>query len=247
MNELTLLRELVVDEPIDDEAARAEVWRRLHGHAVKPARERRRRIAVALAATLVAAAVAASAFATVRELFFVKPFAQGKITRTVDGIRFSLSVPPSGWENGPHVRVNGTWRTLGLYVSKSFFGPQDADVVLLWTAFPKGGLATPCAGLVKPAGRSAADLATGDVNGTGDQGRGGAEGRHRRRTTGVAHDSERSQRSRLRPRILLHLGHRKWAVHSGTKRWQATTSRYGSSTCAGSGWSSKPRPRGAAA
>ena len=158
MNELTLLRELVVDEPMDDEAARAEVWRRLHGDALGAAGKRRRRI-VALAAAAFVVVAAASAFATVREVFFVKPFAQGTITRTVDGIRFSLSVPRSGWENGPHVRVNGTWRTLGLYVSKSFFGPQDADVVLLWTAFPKGGLATPCAGLVKPAGRSAADLA----------------------------------------------------------------------------------------
>ena len=30
MDELTLLRQLVVDEPMADEAARAEVWRRLH-------------------------------------------------------------------------------------------------------------------------------------------------------------------------------------------------------------------------
>jgi hypothetical protein len=159
VNELTLLRELVGDEPIDDEAARAEVWRRMEGDALGLAGKRRRRILVAMAATAAVAVVAASAFATVREVFFVKPFAQGKVTRTVDGIRFSLSVPRSGWENGPHVRVNGRGRTLGLYVSKSFFGPQDADVVLLWTAFPKGGLATPCTGLVKPAaGRSTADL-----------------------------------------------------------------------------------------
>ena len=30
MDELTLLRQFVVDEPMADEAARAEVWRRLH-------------------------------------------------------------------------------------------------------------------------------------------------------------------------------------------------------------------------
>jgi len=115
-----------------------------------------------VSAIVAASAVAvgtASALVTSSNPGYVDAFAQGRITRTVDGIRLSLSVPRSGWENGPHIHVKGKWRTLGLYVSKSIFGPQDADVVLLWTAFPKGGLATPCAGLVKPTGRSAADLA----------------------------------------------------------------------------------------
>jgi hypothetical protein len=101
----------------------------------------------------------ASAIVSVRAPVYVDAFAHGRITRAVEGVRFSLRVPRSGWENGPHVRVNRKWRTLGLYVSHNIVGPQDADVVLLWTAFPKGGLATPCGHLLKPAGRSAADLA----------------------------------------------------------------------------------------
>lgn len=64
MDELTLLRELVVDEPIDDEAARAEVWRRLlegetsldHEQAARRRKGRRRRrwALVAVAAALLA-------------------------------------------------------------------------------------------------------------------------------------------------------------------------------------------------
>ena len=158
MDELTLLRELVVDEPVDEDAERAEVWRRVRGDKTLRS-TRRRRAVLALAATAVVVVAAASAVAAVRELIFVKPFAQGRITRTVDGIHFSLSVPRSGWENGPHVVVKGMGRTLGLFVSRNRWGPQDADLVLLWTAFPRGGQAAPCPDLLKPGGRSAADLA----------------------------------------------------------------------------------------
>jgi len=123
-------------------------------------------VLVALAAAMVVVG-AASAFAAVHELFSVeaKPFARGKLTRTVDGVRFSLNVPKTGWENGPHERIgrignDPKFRTHSLLISKSTVGGQRAEAVIFWTSFPAGGEAAPCTAVVSPAiGRSTAALA----------------------------------------------------------------------------------------
>ncbi len=160
MDELTLLRELVADEPIDDQAARTEAWRRLHGREMLRAGERRRHIIVALAAGAVVVVAAASAFATMRDLFFVKPFARGSLTRTVDGVRFSLYVPKTGWENGPHERLGDKIRTRGLLISKSTIRGQAAEEVIYWAGVQGRSTVTPCAKLLPSAAdRSRADLA----------------------------------------------------------------------------------------
>ena len=168
MDELTLLRRLVADEPTDHEVARAEVWRRLHGDATIRRSERGRRIAWATAATVVVGT--ASAHATVRALF-EEPFEpRGRISRNVGDTKFSLLVPrQSGWENGPIDQIGAPNPALGgapfrvrsLLISKSLVYGQGAEAVILWTAFPDGGEATPCTKLLSPsAGRSPAALAT---------------------------------------------------------------------------------------
>jgi hypothetical protein len=144
VDELTLLRNLVADEPLDDEAARAEVWRRLRvGRTIGP-RDRRRRGVIAVAVTAAVVLAAASAFAAVRELLDVGPTAAGRITRTVDGVRFSLTVPARRWGNGPVESVGGTLRTHSSLLSKDVYGSQGAEAVLFWTALPDGGEAAPC-------------------------------------------------------------------------------------------------------
>jgi hypothetical protein len=118
--------------------------------------------ALALLAAAAVAVGAASAFATVREFFSVEvePFARGKLTRTVDGVRFSLYVPNTGWENGPHEKIGRKFRTHSLLISKSTLRGQAAEAVIFWAGFRGGGEATPCAKLL-PSGadRSRADLA----------------------------------------------------------------------------------------
>jgi hypothetical protein len=52
---------------------------------------------------------------------------------TVDGLSFSFSVPARGWE--PHD---------GFLLSKSTHGPQGAEAVIFWSAFPDGEKADPC-------------------------------------------------------------------------------------------------------
>jgi hypothetical protein len=118
-------------------------------------RSRRQRLLVFVTAALVVVVVTASAFGTVRDLFFVEatPYARGKLTRTVDGTRFSLIVPEEGWENGPHVhdggKLSGKLRTGSMFISKSFnvIG-QHAQAVIYWTAFPGGTEAVPCRNLL---------------------------------------------------------------------------------------------------
>jgi hypothetical protein len=129
-------------------------------------------VGLGVLALLAAAAVvvgAASAFATVRSFFSVEPFAQGKVSRTVEGVRFSFVVPrttrtkfgPMGWENGPHGKIGPTkFRTRSLLISKSLVGGQAAEAVIFWTGFRDRTEAAPCAKLLGPAiGRSIADVA----------------------------------------------------------------------------------------
>ena len=131
-------------------------------------RERRRRIAVLAVATVVAIFGTASAFATVngfsklRELLSAEPFAHGRLTRTVEGVRFSFSVPRTGWENGPAERLaSGNFRNRGLFISKSTVGPQGAEAVIFWTGFRDKTEAAPCAKLLGFAGDwSTAELAS---------------------------------------------------------------------------------------
>ena len=134
---------------------------------------RRRRRRVALAAAAVAVVGAASAVATAHEFFFVdaKPFARGKLTRTVDGIRFTLDVPNTGWENGPAEKIGDKYRpggarerpvfrTHSLMISKSMVGGQSAEAAVFWAGFRDGGQAVPCARVLGSAvGGSTADLA----------------------------------------------------------------------------------------
>jgi hypothetical protein len=116
-------------------------------------------VLVALAAALVLVVGTVSAFAAVRDLVPVKPFARGTQTRTVEGVRFSFTVPRTGWENGPHERV-GTIRTRSLLISKSLVGGQAAEAVVFWTGFRDRTKAAPCSKLLGPAtGRSTADVA----------------------------------------------------------------------------------------
>jgi TolB protein len=121
-------------------------------------------LAVAAAAAVVVGA--ASAFATGREPLFVdvKPLAYGKLTRTVDGVRFSLYLR-TRWMNGPLEKIGRkgnvpVFRTHSLLISKSTREGQAAEAVIFWAGFRGGGEATPCAELL-PSGadRSRADLA----------------------------------------------------------------------------------------
>jgi hypothetical protein len=114
-------------------------------------------IAALVAAIIAIAAGATSASGTVREVY--PGFARSTESRTVEGVRFSFSVPRSGWENGPIRRVRDTFRNSGLLISKSTVGGQAAEAVIFWTGFRDGGPATPCARLLSSAkGGSSADL-----------------------------------------------------------------------------------------
>lgn len=109
-------------------------------------------------AVIVVTVGATSAFGTVGEIY--PAFARSTESRTVEGVRFSFSVPRSGWENGPHQRIGGKFRNSGLLISKSTGGGQAAEAVIFWTGFHGGGAATPCAKLLSsPIGGSSADLA----------------------------------------------------------------------------------------
>jgi hypothetical protein len=170
VDELTLIRNLVPDESVDVEAARAEVWRRL-GVGPSAERVRRRRIGAALVAALVVIVLATSAFATVQQLFtgwtpFEEQQAQGRVTRTVAGVRFSFRVPRFGgdhaWTNGPIERIEINPPAFGdrhfLISRDSKVGGQAAEAVIFWTAFPEGGQAAPCTRLLGRVGPSSADL-----------------------------------------------------------------------------------------
>jgi hypothetical protein len=86
----------------------------------------------------------------------------GRLSRTIEGVRFSFGLPAPGWTPGPiNSDTDGSGFLNGsLYVSKSTVGPQGAEAVVFWASFPDGGDAVPCALLLSPpVGPSAADLA----------------------------------------------------------------------------------------
>jgi len=132
---------------------------------------RRRRIGVLVVAVVVVVGTA-SAFAGVRSLV-AEPFVHehGKMSRTVDGVRFSFFVPGGrvvenglrdvGWENGPIERDGqGGFREGSLYISRSMVYGQGAEAVIFWTGFPDRGEAPPCTKLLSPSvGRSPGALA----------------------------------------------------------------------------------------
>jgi hypothetical protein len=127
---------------------------------------RRRHIVLALATLLIVIAVAASAVAALRQIFW-EPYPQGRVTRTVDGVRFSARIPrnvgDARWENGPSERAGtpvNTAASRSFSFNRSTVGGQAAEAVIFWTAFPDGGQAGPCPGVLSGSvGPSAADLA----------------------------------------------------------------------------------------
>lgn len=170
VDELALLRKLVVDQPVDSEVARAEVWRRLGRSETVQASNRRRRGVVIVVAAVVVVVAAASAFATVDGLF-VDPSKPRKESRTVDGVEFTFTVPAGGenawWENGPIVKVGESssgvpkFRSGRVFISRSLAAGQAAEAGIFWTAFPDGGEAAPCSPLLnQDIGGSTVDLAT---------------------------------------------------------------------------------------
>jgi hypothetical protein len=65
---------------------------------------------------------------------------------TVECVAVSFHVPTFAWEVFE-----------GSYITKSSEGPQDAEAIIFWTAFPEGGWADPC--IDPSSGSSAAKLA----------------------------------------------------------------------------------------
>jgi hypothetical protein len=75
----------------------------------------------------------------------------GRNSLVVDGVRFSVDVPP-GWESFGPDHTN--------YISRSETGPQGAEAVILWTPYPGGGSSYICTNLQHlPGGASTADIA----------------------------------------------------------------------------------------
>jgi hypothetical protein len=141
-------------------------------------RRHRRRVIVLAAAALVVAVGTATAFGTVRDVFFgtVKPFVRGTQWQSVDGTRFSFKVPrahpPSSWPwgNGPTDCFGPNAEVPCLYISKSTVGGQRAEAVIFWTSFPAGGEAAPCTAVVSTAiGRSTDALAHAMARAPGTQ------------------------------------------------------------------------------
>jgi hypothetical protein len=115
----------------------------------------RHAVLVALAAAVTLSSVAAAGLDAAMQRVGTTmknppPFAQGRVTRTVEGVRFSFFVPRTGWENGPIGDVGGKLRTRSLLISKSLVGGQAAEAVVFWTGFRDRNQAAPCATLLGP-------------------------------------------------------------------------------------------------
>ena len=119
-------------------------------------------VALAAAVTLSSVAAADPDAAKQRVEITMKnlpPFARGKVSRTVEGVRFSFVVPRTGWLNGPIEHVGGEFRTRSLLISKSMVGGQAAEAVIFWTGFRDRTEAAPCERLLGSAiGQSTAAI-----------------------------------------------------------------------------------------
>jgi hypothetical protein len=100
-----------------------------------------------------------------------------KISRTVAGVPFSFDVPTTGvpssdWAPGPVEQLpdGSGFRTGSLFISKSIMGPQGAEAVIFWTAYPDDTRVDPCAGLLGPTvGPTTAALANAVANAPGTE------------------------------------------------------------------------------
>ena len=115
-------------------------------------RGRRRRTPVLILAAAVVVLGTASAFAIMRDVS-PTPFAHGRESRVVEGVRFSFSGPRptpskwglSGWQSGPATKAG----VRSLLISKSLgVAGQHAQAVVFWTGFRDRTEATPCAKLL---------------------------------------------------------------------------------------------------
>ena len=131
----------------------------------------RHAVLVAIAAAVTLSSVAAAGPDAAKQgvgitMKNLPPFARGKVSRTVEGVRFSFVVPRTGWENGPIERVGRTksrplFRIHSLSISKSMVGGQAAEAVVFWTGFRDRTEAAPCERLLGPViGQSTAAIAT---------------------------------------------------------------------------------------
>ncbi len=130
----------------------------------------RHAILVALAAAVTLSSVAAAGPDAAKQrvgmtMKNLPHIANGKVSRTVEGVRFSFLVPRTGWLNGPIEKVGGTrsrplFRTHSLLISKSMVGGQAAEAVVFWTGFRDRTEAAPCERLLGSAiGQSTAAIA----------------------------------------------------------------------------------------
>jgi hypothetical protein len=78
--------------------------------------------------------------------------ALGPHSLTVDGVPLSFSVPTRDTAGGWHIYGNGE-------ISKNVAGPDHAEAMVFWTAYPAGAATTRCAGLDLPVAGSIDDLA----------------------------------------------------------------------------------------
>lgn len=88
-----------------------------------------------------------------------------RLSRVVDGVRFSFELPNCCWARGPIKRLPDLsgFQYERLFVTENTVGPQGAEAVVFWTSFPNGR-AEPCSNLLRgPVGPSAADLASAMV------------------------------------------------------------------------------------
>lgn len=91
----------------------------------------------------------------------LQPPSTRRLSRVVEGVRFSFELPKCCWERGPAKRLPDLsgFRTGRLFVSENTVGPQGAEAVVFWTSFPDAANTDPCANLLRrPVGPSAADL-----------------------------------------------------------------------------------------
>lgn len=83
------------------------------------------------------------------------------LSRTVEGVPFSFTVPDRYWSPPPLTRLadGSGFREGDFLITKSIEGPQAAEAVIFWTSSSGGHGVDACANLLDPSGGTAADLA----------------------------------------------------------------------------------------